>query len=480
MSTIIPDAKVDFWITNNYNVLLKGAKGVGKSSIVIKAFERHNLRWKYFSAATLDPWVDFIGAPKERIDENGNPYLDLVRPKAFMYDEVDAIFIDEYNRSHKKVRNAIMELMQFKSINGKKFNNLRFIWAAINPYDAEKAESEQDYDVEKLDPAQEDRFEIIYDIPNNVDRSYFISKYGTNGSVGCDWWTKLDPTIKDKLSPRRLDYMLGIYSNGGDMRDAIPGNVSVNVRDLVDQLKNGSILTRVAQISSTDDIRKFLESDPRVLQYIIKNSVDMIKSRPEIVKLLLPHIDHENVIGLLSSVSKTKDVTVLSFIESNIFKNDDFIDLLVSIPKGKLPKSTISDRISSIQKEYLKKNPIPLNYVAATTAAWDTFAQGLINHIDQLANTNPNTYFKDAVLREINNFITVNPVKKGTVIQLNDPSLIPQLNLRLANFVGMYQSGSLSGYATGMTSRVTRQTVLKNLCRVLGTDYSGNRHGLTP
>ena len=40
---------------------------------------------------------------------------------------------DELNRAKPKVRNAVMELIQFRSINGIKFNNLRMIWAAINP-----------------------------------------------------------------------------------------------------------------------------------------------------------------------------------------------------------------------------------------------------------------------------------------------------------------------------------------------------------
>jgi MoxR-like ATPase len=53
-------------------------------------------------------------------DEKGS-YLELVRPKAFRDDEVQALFFDEFNRSHKNKRNAVMELMQFKSINGRKF-----------------------------------------------------------------------------------------------------------------------------------------------------------------------------------------------------------------------------------------------------------------------------------------------------------------------------------------------------------------------
>ena len=121
----------DFWIENNLNVLLRGKHGVGKTAMVVDAFERNNLKYKYFSASTMGPWVDFIGVPKEKTDENGNSYLDLVRPQEFQDDEVEAIFMDEFSRAHKKVRNAVMELIQFKSINGRKFKNLKIVWAPL-------------------------------------------------------------------------------------------------------------------------------------------------------------------------------------------------------------------------------------------------------------------------------------------------------------------------------------------------------------
>ena len=59
----------DFWIENNLNVLLRGKHGVGKTAMVVDAFERNNLKYKYFSASTMDPWVDFIGVPKEKTDD---------------------------------------------------------------------------------------------------------------------------------------------------------------------------------------------------------------------------------------------------------------------------------------------------------------------------------------------------------------------------------------------------------------------------
>ncbi len=69
---MIDDHKLDFWIQQNMNVLFSGKHGVGKTTMVIDAFNRNSLKWMYFSAATMDPWVDFIGVPKEMKDEQGS------------------------------------------------------------------------------------------------------------------------------------------------------------------------------------------------------------------------------------------------------------------------------------------------------------------------------------------------------------------------------------------------------------------------
>ena len=82
----INDSNLSFWIKNNYNVLFRGKHGVGKTATVLEAFNSHGLKWQYFSASTMDPCVDFIGVPKEKTDEKGNSYLDLVRPKHFQED----------------------------------------------------------------------------------------------------------------------------------------------------------------------------------------------------------------------------------------------------------------------------------------------------------------------------------------------------------------------------------------------------------
>lgn len=228
----------DFWVENKLNVLFRGKHGVGKTAVVIETFNRHKLRWKYFSASTLDPWVDFVGVPREATDEKGNVYLDLVRPKEFAADEVEAIMIDEYNRGAKKVKNAVMELLQFKSINGKRFNNLRMVWAAINPDD----DADNSYDVDKMDPAQLDRFHVHVDVPYQPDLDFFVGKYGTEiGNGACEWWNGQKDDVKKIVSPRRLDYAVGIFGAGGDLKDVLPNGV--NLKELEKRIRSGSFLS---------------------------------------------------------------------------------------------------------------------------------------------------------------------------------------------------------------------------------------------
>lgn len=208
--------KMDIWIKFNMNVMLIGEKGVGKSSQIINAFDKNNLKWAYFSGATLDPWTDLIGIPKPITTEKGT-IIEYVRP-ANLSDDIEAIFCDEFNRAHKKVKNALMELIQFKSINGRKFPNLRIVWAAINPDD-----EESNYDVETIDPAQLDRFHVIVNIPYEADKKYFTEKYtNTIGTQAVLWWQQQSDVIKKQISPRRLDYAVKGYLDGVDISDILP------------------------------------------------------------------------------------------------------------------------------------------------------------------------------------------------------------------------------------------------------------------
>lgn len=304
------DAKLDFWIKKNYNVCFEGKHGVGKTARIIAAFERAKLKWRYFSASTLDPWVDFVGVPKEVTDEKGMTYIDLIRPKCFADDEIEAIFLDEYNRSQPKVRNATMELVQFKSINGRKFKNLRIVWVAINPdSDGENGE-EIKYDVEVLDPAQKDRFHVHVQVPYKPDLAFFRERFGpVVGESAVGWWNELDQKEKDLVSPRRLEYAVQMYVDNGDVRDVL--SPKINCSKLITELKNGSFRKRM------DDI--FKTGDTAAAQDFIRNennynsTIKWICEDPKKVSFYMPLMTEEKQVILVSNNNAAQDFAFANY-----------------------------------------------------------------------------------------------------------------------------------------------------------------------
>lgn len=347
---MIKDAHLDFWIQNNYNVLFIGKAGVGKTSIVKAAFERAGLNWKYFSASTMDPWVDLVGVPREKTDENGNTYLDLLRPKEFQDDTIEAIFLDEYNRSHKKVRNAVMELIQFKSINGKKFNSLRIVWAAINPSDDE----DDAYDVEPLDPAQEDRFHIKVEIPYAPDTKYFVDKYGRmSAKAAIEWWKGLPKQTQNQISPRRLDYALDIYSKGGDLNYVLPHGS--NVGKLVQGLANGPMQDKLQELINAGDKAK-AETFIRV-ENNYTSAIDFIIKNQSFMNFFLPLLEEEKLASLLAANHKSKLKNgLIEFIISQTRTCDVFKRVVNDIIKSKTNKDLTVRLIKEIGNNNLEED----------------------------------------------------------------------------------------------------------------------------
>jgi DNA polymerase III delta prime subunit len=281
------------------NVLLEGRHGTGKTSMITEIFTENCGKWLYFSGATLDPWVDFIGIPKE-VKKDNNYVLSFVLPEQMADDKVEAIFIDEYNRSHKKVKNATMELIQFKSINGRKFPNLKVVWAAINPND----EDSDDYDVEELDPAQQDRFQIQIKMPDSPDSEYFDKKYGKDHSKSAvEWWNGLPKDFKKLVSPRRLDYALEVYNEGGDVFDVLPSKT--NPTKLLATLKNGSLEDKLKDMfkkHSSKEVAKFFEQENNY-----HGSLPIIKRNDDYMKFFLPILDEERISSLYFQDSEFKN-----------------------------------------------------------------------------------------------------------------------------------------------------------------------------
>lgn len=321
---VISEFKLRQWIDTQKNVLFVGRHGVGKTSIVKQAFESAGLKYKMYSCATLDPWVDFIGVPEKQVDENGNVYLGLVRPKEWEDDQVEAIFLDEFNRSHKKIRNACMELIQFKSINGKRFNNLKIVWAAINPEDEEGT-----YDVERIDPAQEDRFHLQIWVPYEPNKEWFSKKYGDDISAQvCSWWNSQTVENRNLVSPRRLEYALDHFFDNGDLWDVLPHESGIeHLKQMLGQTPIFKEWREIYDAKDSAKAEKFLADEDNYAQM-----EKVLLEKKKQWEFSLPCFSDEK----LTSVLCSQDAILNYCISSLMSKNEKVYRVMSDIVKANL------------------------------------------------------------------------------------------------------------------------------------------------
>lgn len=192
MAKISPKAFDTYW-KHGFNVLLESLHGVGKTALVADLAERMGIKVAYFSCSTLDPFTDLVGIPVPSEDREN---LVMVRPRAI--DEAELIFFDELNRAETKVTNAVLEIINQRSINGEALPNLRCCWAAVNPVEG--------YDTAELDPALRDRFDIFETLDPEPSVDYMVSE-GISEPVAeacVRWYNDHDGAGHNYLSPRRL------------------------------------------------------------------------------------------------------------------------------------------------------------------------------------------------------------------------------------------------------------------------------------
>lgn len=240
MATLIP--KAETYLDNEMRVLLIGLHGVGKTESILQLAQERNLKVKYYSCSTLDPYTDLVGVPVPRKDENGREYLQMVRPRDI--DEAEFIFFDELNRADAKTLNAVFEVTQFGTINGEKLPNLKTVWAAINPPD-----SEAGYNVDELDPALLDRFDCYVEIQPRPSVAFMAQELPKPIAQALySWWSDHNQQrrgMDNYISPRRLLKIGQVFHKTGDFRPALPPWMKQ-----VDKEKLKTLLERAAQDAS--------------------------------------------------------------------------------------------------------------------------------------------------------------------------------------------------------------------------------------
>jgi hypothetical protein len=220
--------------------MLSGPPGVGKTQIIRDAISALELRLKYFSAPTLDPWADFVGIPMPTLRETDGGMkhrLEFIRPADVEHAEV--MFFDELNRSHPKVQNAVMELVQFRAINGVHMHNLKCVVAAINPTDGSARLSE-------LDCALTDRFDIHLEVHAEPDAAYLTDRSGIAPKTAAalvEWWQHdLTADLRKQISPRRLEKLAVLYAAGIALDAGLPPQVKAPMSSLKKRLNGANPL----------------------------------------------------------------------------------------------------------------------------------------------------------------------------------------------------------------------------------------------
>ena len=397
---MINKVKLALYLKNNFNVMLTGRHGVGKTAVIKQIFEEANMKWKYFSAATMDPWVDFIGVPKSVKTKDGLEVLQLIKPEAFARDEVEALFFDEFNRASKKVKDAVMELIQFKSINGKKFENLKVVWASINPYDDAGT-----YDVEKLDPAIVDRFHILIDVPYEVDSGYLFAQHGQIAEPFIAWWKDLSKEIQFQVSPRRLDYAIQVYKMKGNLKDVLPFESNVaKLHDMIDSIKLDELQDLAKK--STSDIQKFftIENTQKWMPAILrkKSYHNFIQHfHPEVIeqqiqignRTMIRAIKEQNVL-VNTLTAKSKKIIKDTPLVTNIDVPNNLKAVINGIFRGKnIVRTTFIRKFTKIYEQYL--SDARQNQATTTSAFFDyVFQNTSADDFEKFINTCKTTGYR--------------------------------------------------------------------------------------
>lgn len=289
--SLLPNAKT--YIENDQNVLLIGLHGTGKTETVRALAEEMGLKVKSYSCSTLDPYTDLVGVPVPKQTEDGRDYLKQIRPLDI--DEADIVFFDELNRARPEIQDAVLEIINNKTINGEPLPKLKCCWAAINPPDG-------DYKVDELDPALMDRFDAYIEFTPRPSVAYMAQYMPKKVAKALKAW--YDDHNKNKrkeyISPRRL-HKIGVifmtHQNKRAVLAAMPPGIKSDTNKLYRMLEDaiepeddsgGGIGDGAAKFAYNDH-DKLLKQAPKVAKYL-KENPENLETHRKVAKSLKTRI----------------------------------------------------------------------------------------------------------------------------------------------------------------------------------------------
>jgi len=123
----------DFTIQNDNNIIIFGGPGIGKSQMAQQAIKRTDYKYIYINLSVLEA-PDFIGIPSivDGFSTWAPPeFLPLYETNS----EPAILLVDEIDKAKQELQNPLLELLQFRSINGRKVNVKAVIATGNRPED---------------------------------------------------------------------------------------------------------------------------------------------------------------------------------------------------------------------------------------------------------------------------------------------------------------------------------------------------------
>ena len=260
-------SKVHDYIKNEFNVLIVGPAGTGKTTIVKKVCNELGFKMKYIDASLADEFVDLVGIPAPDHENNVIKFF-----KTHDLLDAEVIVVDELNRGSRGFRNGILEASLEGAIKGEKLPNLRCLVAMMNP-------NEEGYQVDELDVALIDRFDARLYFEPSIDMRYFTDKFNRDvAKVVKKWWDDYNSQVKDKsnknkkvyISPRRMDKVVTGFQklpSFDTITDFMPAGVTGNLNGLFNDLNIAF------GFKSSDDIEK--EKEALRQQYRSRQAINL-------------------------------------------------------------------------------------------------------------------------------------------------------------------------------------------------------------
>lgn len=240
------------------NVILTSEPGIGKTTIAIEIM--HLLKYEpvlYLSCATIDPWVDFVGIPVPDKVKNSIRFCQRQDVQ-----DAKSIILDEINRTHEKTQNAMLEIVQYGSINGVKLKHCKALWALQNPATGK-------HHVKELDQAMIGRFKARVTLLANPSSDYY-QKVGIPEEVAdtlVQWWKEdLSEEQQQIVQPRTLEYLGYLIRDRLDWKFSMGESLGVPTYPLEQRLATNCGISKFEGLT-LEKITEEMEAEEGITKY---------------------------------------------------------------------------------------------------------------------------------------------------------------------------------------------------------------------